>query len=46
MQDRSICSEAVRSALERNPFEKLSSIVFTIPSRAPSSAPSCGPARG
>lgn len=30
MQDRSICSEAVRSALERNPFEKLSSIVFTI----------------
>ena len=28
MQDRSICSEAVRSALERNPFEKLSSIVF------------------
>ena len=30
MQGRSICSEAVRSALERNPFEKLSSIVFTI----------------
>ena len=45
MQDRSICSEAVRSALERNPFEKLSSIVFTI-LEAPSSAPSCGPARG
>lgn len=30
MPDRRICSEAVRSALEKNPFEKLSSIVFSI----------------
>ena len=30
MQDRSICSEAVRSALGRNPFDKLSRIVFPI----------------
>ena len=30
MQDRSICSEAVRSALDRNPGEKLSSMVCTI----------------
>ena len=30
MQERRICSETVRRALEKNPFEKLSNIVFTI----------------